>query len=191
MNSVPLLWLYGADAVGKSTVAWEIYERLGERRVGTAFVDTDYLGFCSSAESGDPSTLVAANLEAMWPNFVAAGAQCLIVAGVVVTVQERTRFTAAVPGARLTLVRLRARPETQRQRILRRARAEGLETGGAVTGHTVDRVDEYAERAAGFARMLDENDIADFTVDTDEVPVPDVATSILARLPVGWPAFEE
>ena len=29
---VPVLWLYGADAVGKSTVAWEIYSTLADAR---------------------------------------------------------------------------------------------------------------------------------------------------------------
>ena len=49
MPLVPVLWLYGADAVGKTTVAWEIYSVLTDGGVPAAYVDTDYLGFCSTA----------------------------------------------------------------------------------------------------------------------------------------------
>ena len=65
--TLPILWLYGADAVGKSTVAWEIYDSLTSRGVGAAYVDTDYLGFCTPSPYDDPSPLVAANLASMWP----------------------------------------------------------------------------------------------------------------------------
>jgi hypothetical protein len=60
--TLPILWLYGADAVGKSTVAWEIYTSLTSRGIGAAYVDTDYLGFCSPLPDDDPAPLVAANL---------------------------------------------------------------------------------------------------------------------------------
>lgn len=51
---IPLLWLYGADAVGKSTVAWEVYEQLTGRGVPTAYVDIDYLGFCQPLIGDSP-----------------------------------------------------------------------------------------------------------------------------------------
>lgn len=44
-----VVWLYGADAVGKSAVGWEVYTGLAEAGESVAYVDTDYLGYCSPA----------------------------------------------------------------------------------------------------------------------------------------------
>ena len=183
---VPVLWLYGADAVGKSTVAWEVYTRLTDDGVGAAYVDTDYLGFCSPLPDDDPASLVAANLRAMWPNFAAAGARCLVVSGVLVTADQRALFADAIPGTELTLCRLRASAETLAERILRRGRIEGADSDGAASGLTLDGLREYGQRAGRFAALLDADDFADFTVDTDQVPVPEVARRVLERIP-GWP----
>lgn len=52
-----VLWLYGADAVGKSAVGWEVYTLLAQAAEDggpgepVAYLDTDYLGFCSPAPS--------------------------------------------------------------------------------------------------------------------------------------------
>ena len=186
---VPVLWLYGADAVGKSTVAWEIYSVLTGGGVPAAYVDTDYLGFCSPLPDDDPAALVAANLRAMWPNFEAAGAQCLVVSGVVVTAGQRALFADAIPGTELTLCRLRATTETLSGRIMRRGRIEGAGSDGAASGLTIAGLREYGERAGRFAALLDAEDIADFSVDTDDVPVPEVARRVLGRMP-GWPGVE-
>jgi hypothetical protein len=186
---VPVLWLYGADAVGKTTVAWEVYTGLTGGGVPAAYVDTDYLGFCSPLPNDDPTPLVAANLAAAWLNFEAAGARCLVVSGVVVTADQRALFAGAIPGMELSLCRLRATAETLAARIMRRGQIEGADSDGAASGLTLDGLREYGERAGRFAAHLDADDFADFSVDTDDVPVPEVARRVLARLP-GWPGGE-
>lgn len=183
---VPVIWLYGADAVGKSTVAWEVYERLTGRGVPAAYVDIDYLGFCQPLIGDSPNRLVELNLASMWPNYATAGARCLIAAGVMVTRDDRIAYEAAVPGAVLTLCRLRGSHATLRERIVRRGRLEGAESDGAVSGLTMAALSDYAEQAARFAARLDGDDFADLTVDTDDRTVPDIAQLILDRLP-GWP----
>lgn len=186
MPTVPVLWLYGADAVGKTSAAWEIYSTLADRGVPAAYVDTDYLRFCSTVAADDTSSIVAANLRSMWPNFAATGATCLVVSGVVVTPEERAAFADAIPGTVLTLCRLRASAETLAARILRRGRIEGADSDGAVTDLTLDGLREYGEQAGRFAALLDSRAFADFTVDTDGVAVPDVARRVLAGAD-GWP----
>lgn len=187
LGVVAVLWLTGADAVGKSTVAWEVYDSLTTRGVAAAYVDTDYLGFCSPSPYDDPSPLVAANLTAMWPNFRAAGATCLVVSGVMVTREQRRLFDAAIPGTALTVCLLRASADSLAERILRRGRAEGAGTDGAASGLTLDGLAEYGRRAAEFAALLDTQGVEDFRVDTDNTPVPDVAEAVLRQLPE-WPA---
>lgn len=127
----------------------------------------------------------------MWTNFATAGARCVVAAGVMVTRQDRQRYEAAIPGAVLTLCRLRATPETLRARILRRGQLEGAGSDGAVSGLTMDSLSEYAEQAAVFAAKLDADDFADFTVDTDGRTVPQIARLILDALPAWPPAAAE
>lgn len=184
-SRVPILWLHGADAVGKTTVAWEIYNLVREAGTPIAYLDTDNLGFCTPTFD-DSSRLVELNLTSVWPNFEAAGARCLVVAGIIVTRDERRRFQAAIPGGELTLCRLRATSEALVARIVRRGQIDGVGTNGAVSGLTRRGLTEYGERAVGFAAKLDADDIADFTVDTDDVAVPRIATAIVERAS-GWP----
>lgn len=150
------------------------------RGVGAAYVDSDYLGFCTPSPD-DQATLVEANLAAMWPTFRSAGARCLVVSGFLVTVEERQRFEAAIPAGELTLCRLRARPTTLVSRIMRRGDIEVVGTDDAVSGLTLQGLSEQANRAAGFAANLDADGMADFSVDTDDVAVPEVARQVLQR----------
>lgn len=73
---IPVLWFYGADAVGKSSVGWEAFSILTSHGVPTAYVDTDYLAFCNP-QFGDQARLVELNLTSMWPHYAQAGARCL------------------------------------------------------------------------------------------------------------------
>jgi hypothetical protein len=182
---VRMLWLCGADAAGKSTVGWEIYDRLIGSGTAAAYLDIDYLGFCTPQPGGDPTWLVERNLAAMWATFAEAGAGCLIAAGVVVTRQQWQRYVAAIPDARATLCRLRVTPPTQAGRITRRG---VLEAGdGGVSDEMLAGLDAYAQRSAQFAAKLDADDFADFTVDTDGVPIRTVADRVQAGLVAnGW-----
>lgn len=154
-----------------------------------AYVDTDNLGFCSPSFA-DEARLVELNLASMWPNFQAAGARCLVVAGYLATLEHRRRFESAIPGGELTLCRLRARPETLAARILRRAQIDGLGTDGAVSGLTVEGPAFLSERAATFGARLDAESIADFVVDTDDLSVTALAGAVLDRAQ-GWPGAPE
>ena len=182
---VPILWLHGPDSVGKTNVAWEIYTLLTDEGIAAAYVDTDNLGFCSPSFLDD-AHLIERNLASMWPNFLAAGARCLVVAGFLVTAEDRRRFEAAIPGGELTLCRLRARPQTLASRILRRGQIDGLGTDGAVSGLSTEGLTYQSERAAALGARLDADDIADFAVDTDDLSVPTIARTVLERAE-GWP----
>ena len=91
-----VLWLYGADAVGKSAVGWEAYTLLAEVGEAVAYVDTDYLGFCSTAPA-DRTELVARNLGAVWAGFAATGVRLLVVSGIVVTPTTGTGSSGRTP----------------------------------------------------------------------------------------------
>jgi hypothetical protein len=182
---VPILWLYGADATGKSTTGWEVYRRLTDHGVAAAYVDTDYLGFCTPQFS-DPARLVELNLAATWPNFAAAGAKCLVVSGILVGAEQRTRYELAVPGGRMTLCRLHARPDTIRSRIVRRAQAEAASSGAELSDAVLQALHAYGDRSVVFARKLQDDDLADLVLDTDQATPADLARAVLQH--GDWPS---
>jgi hypothetical protein len=171
-GSVPFLWLCGPSGVGKSTVGWEIFAQLSGSGVKLAYVDADQLGLCYPP-AGDPDNhrLKASNLGAIWPVFQGAGSRCLIFSGGVDSLELVGVYADQVPGTRLTLCRLRAAPDELTSRFLRRG----------WLSHLVDE-------AIADANALDRDDFADVCVDTDGLPVPEVAQLVRQRCG-GWPGL--
>jgi RNA helicase len=175
VTALPLLWLYGPPGVGKTTVAWELFERLC-RRLAVGYVDIDQLGMCyapptstdwSPEPADDPGRhrLKARALAAVAANFRDAGAQCLIVPGVT----DPSGGIEPVPGTELTTCRLRAVPADLARRITGR--------GGATDIAEALEHAEVVDRAAGPS------------VDTTGLTVAEVADRVLER--TGWPTPAE
>lgn len=159
-----VLWLYGADAVGKSTIGWEAYSLLVERQARVAYLDTDYLSFCHPAPS-DPAVLVAENLRAVWGVYQAHGVEQLVVSGIVVTPEDRARLTALIPAARFVFCRLTATPATVQRRILARREAEAATQNITLSAETRAELEEYGRRSVGFAELLARFALEDFALD--------------------------
>lgn len=75
-NTVPVLWLCGPPAVGKSTVGYENFTRVLGDGVPAAYIDLAQIGFCRPAPDDDPDhhRLKAHHLARVWARFRAAGA---------------------------------------------------------------------------------------------------------------------
>lgn len=157
VGGAPFLWLCGPPGVGKSTVGFEIYTRLVRAGVNAAYVDADQIGLLYPASPGVLHHVRAQNLCAVWANFRAAGAECLIFSGVVNTAEEARAYIQAVPDAAVTLCRLRARRDELKERFVGR-------------GWRRELVDE----ALAAAEALDNTNFADLCIDTSGLPVPDV-----------------
>jgi adenylylsulfate kinase-like enzyme len=121
-DPVPWLWLCGPSGVGKSSVGFELFDQLGADGVATAYVDLDQLGLCSPAPDDDPDNnrVKARNLGEVWSGFRAAGAQCLVVSGLVDDAEELRRHADRLVGTALTVCRLRVGEDELRDRIARR-----------------------------------------------------------------------
>jgi hypothetical protein len=181
--SVAVLWLCGPTAVGKSTVAWEIFIRVRDDGATAAYVDLAQVGFCP-APAGDPERhgLKAANLAAMWPTFRAAGAQCLILSGGVSDAGVVRAYEEALPGSALTLCRLRAGREALTERILLRGRGEGpLGYSNTLKGQPAATLRAVADKAFREGEALDRAGFGDFCVDTDGVTPAEIAATVLAK----------
>ena len=184
------LWLYGATAVGKSTVGWQVYQQVRRAGVRAAYVDLGQVGFCQPAPAGDPDNhrLKADNLAVIWQTFHAAGGRCLIVIGSVDTSDAVRLYRDALPWVDITLCRLHALREKIAARVM--LRGQGLSptwglAGDVLIGQSAGRQRELAELAAAEAAALEHAGIGGLRVDTDEYAGPDIAREILRR--TGWP----
>lgn len=171
---VPILVITGPPGVGKTTVAAEVSEQLDGAGVAHAFVDVDSLRWCYPRPTHDPFRLALAmkNLAAVWANFQAAGATCLVLADVVETRADVERYRAAVPGADVLVVRLRASQGALAERLGQR------EVGSALERHL--------RRAAEVADLMERNQVEDMLVDNEGGPVAAIAQEVLLRS--NWPS---
>lgn len=155
MTLLPVLWLSGPPGVGKTTVAWELFERLGRQGLAVGLVDIDQLGMYHGHP--DPYRLKAGALAAVAANFRDAGTQCLIVPGVT----DPATGIEPVPNTELSLCRLRADPAELTRRITGRGGATDL---AEALAHA-----EAVDRAPGA------------WVDTTGLSVAEVADQVLER----------
>ena len=107
-SSLPLLALSGPVGVGKTTVLVEMHDILAARGVPHACIERDALAYSWPPRGRFNEAAALENLAAVWANFHRAGAERLVVAGVVESEADVDGYRRAVPGARITLCRLTA-----------------------------------------------------------------------------------
>jgi adenylylsulfate kinase len=153
---------------GKTTMLGELSDVLSRNGIPHAAVDVDALG---TYHLPDAPGLAAENLAAVWKNYAAAGVDRLLIAEALESAPERDRLTAAIPdAAEVVVCRLRAALVTMQERV--RLREPGMFQ------------QRYVERVAVLERLLDAARVEDFSVDTENRSVTDVAREILER--AGW-----
>ena len=170
-SPVPVLVITGPVGVGKSTIAAQAAWLLRQADVPHALVDLDRIEQCWPVPADDPwnERVSHRNLACMWANFRQAGADRLIFARVLETRSLLRRVTKAVPGAQITVVRLRAPVAVLRERI--RSREAG-------------DPDWFLGAAAHTAEVFERAQVEDHLVDNENRPAAVVAEEVLHR--VGW-----
>lgn len=173
-EEVPFLLLSGPPGVGKTTVAWAIFDQLIARGDRPGFADLDLLGACWPTPEDDPHNerLKARNLREVWRNYAANGATCLVAAGVIENETLLDLYRGAVDHSAVVLCRLRAGDSELHARIRARGRERGAD------------VNKLARRAVQLATDLERNDVADVVIDTEGRDAGEVARLILAQ---AWP----
>ncbi len=169
---VPTLLITGPVGVGKTTVAGEVANLLGEAGIAHAFVDMDALRWCYPSPPDDRFRVGIGlrNLAAVWATFREEGIGRLILADVLEDRAALARYERAVPGAAITVVRLRAPVATLAAQVARR------ETGAGLAWHLA--------RAAELAAQMDRDRVEDLLIDTAGRPPAAIAREVLAR--AGW-----
>jgi len=169
--AVPVLVITGPVGVGKSTIANEAAWLLRQADVPHALVDLDRIEQCWPVPADDPwnERVSHRNLACMWANFRQAGADRLILVRVLEARSLLRRVAQAVPGAQITVVRLRASLSVLHERIRSREASDPSWFLGAAT-HT--------------AEVFEREQVEDHLVDNENRPVTVVAEEVLHR--VGW-----
>ena len=169
--AVPVLVITGPVGVGKSTIANEAAWLLRQADVPHALVDLDRIEQCWPVPADDPwnERVSHRNLACMWANFRQAGADRLILARGLHDRSPLQRVTEAVPGAQITVVRLRASLSVLHERIRSREASDPSWFLGAAT-HT--------------AEVFEQAQVEDHLVDNEDRPATVVAEEVLHR--VGW-----
>jgi hypothetical protein len=172
VESVPVLYVTGPVGVGKSSVVREAGRLLRDRWLPYAAVDTEWLGDSWPRPADDPwnGSVLFENLRDMWTNFRRAGATRLICAGVLADRASLSFVGEAVPGAEVTVVRLRAPISLIEERL--RAREPEQARGW------------YIQFARELVLSMEKADLDDHVLDNFDVSLTATATEAL-RL-VGW-----
>jgi len=175
INFVPTILITGPVGSGKTTIAIEASSQLEAAGIAHALVDTDELDRIFPAPPDDPhkTVLTQRNLAAVWANLSAASAPRLILTMVAASLErELPWIRAAVPGAQITVVRLRASEPTLLERVSRR------EVGSREAYHARRSV----EQARAMVREPDGE--GTIVVETTGRQVADIAGEVLAK--GGW-----
>ena len=169
--SVPVLLITGPVGAGKSTVAAEAARLLREANIPHALVDLAWIEQCWPVPADDPwnERLTHRNLACLWANFRQAGAGRLLLVRVLEVRSLLRQVVEAVPGAEITVVRLRAPLPVLHARIRSREASDPSWFLGAAT-HT--------------AEVLEQARVEDHLVDNHNRPVAVVAEEVLQR--AGW-----
>lgn len=167
VGRVPVLVISGPVGVGKSTVAAEVSSLLSERPVAHTLVDLDVLAATFPAPDDDPyrSRLALRNLASLWSNAREVGSRNVILARVTEHTDELEGYHAAIPGAEIVVVRLRAAAGELLARVDRREVGMGN--------------DWHRARALQLATQLDDGAPGDVVVDTTSRSVLDVAAEVV------------
>jgi adenylylsulfate kinase len=162
---VPVLLITGPVGVGKTTTADSVSYLLAQRGVRNACVDLPQIGKAFPAHDADPwnEELIHRNLACMWANFKAAGAERLVVSRVLETRSGLGRIAEAVPGAEITVVRLRAPLAILHRRI--RARNP--------------RPEWFLDAATELSQAMELHALEDFLVDNEDMSADETAKAVL------------
>jgi len=157
---LPVLWLCGAPATGKSTVAWQVLSDLADQGLCVGYLDIDQIGMLQPPPDGDPQChqVKVDNLAGMMRNYRTAGAQVLVISGVI-DPERGGEFAEAAVDADITFCHLTVDESTLRERLAARGwpsdladQAVNMMSGLADAGFVTTVIDTAGRDPVGVAR---------------------------------------
>ncbi len=165
---VPTIFITGPVGVGKTIVASDVSWLADASGIPHGGLDVDAVTWM---HPNPPRSMAYDNVRAVWRSYRRAGATHLILAQVIYSRADVDGFRRAVPGAEITIFRLRAELDTLLNRVAERERGG---PGEAVHRRQTEELFHRMERAR----------VEDHLVETDERSAHEVAGEIFALS--GW-----
>ncbi len=164
-DRVNVLVISGSMGSGKTTVLGEASDLLTLADIPHAAVEMDSLanGHLPPGAIG----IEGLNLAAMWKNFATQGIARLLLAEALDSADKLRQIRDAIPGAQITVCRVRATIRTMQQRV--RMREPGL------------LQEWFVARVVQLEESLDAAAIEDFSVENDSRSITEVAREMLRR----------
>lgn len=171
---IPVIVITGTVGVGKSTVMRALSEALEARGIRHAAIDQDALRMVHPYPDGEPfgATVGYRNLAAIWPNLVGYDVRLMIIADVVEDMASScAAYVAAMPGARVTVIRLVVPIPLILRRLERRESGAGLEW--------------HQRRAPELHGIQERENVGDLVINVGERPPHKIAEEIMGKLELG------
>jgi adenylylsulfate kinase len=169
-GSIPALVITGPVGAGKSTIMRALSELLEQRSIRHIAIDMDHLRWVFPTPPGDRfgACLGFNNLAAIWPNFREMEPECVVIADVVESRAGTDTYLAAMPGTRVTVIRLHVPMPVILQRLEGRQSEQTIEW--------------YRQRAPELQEILERDHIGDLVIDVGDRTPEDTANEILQRV---------
>jgi len=164
---IPVLALSGSVGVGKTATLIEIHDVLEKRAVPHGCVERDALGYSWPPQGRFNERIIELNLSCVVRTFLAAGAERLVIAGVIETPHDLSVYHRCIPNAEIQVCRLTADLDLRYERLRIREKGAGLNW--------------HLERTAELDGILDQAEVDHFSVDNGDRPLREVALEVLAR----------
>lgn len=168
--NVEVLVISGPVGVGKTTVSDAISEILSSKSIHHAVIDLDNLRYAFPRPSNDwfHSALGYKNLAAVWKNYKEVGTTCVIIPNVMEQRSDIEHIKKAIPGARVTVVRLQASLKIIHNRLKDREKSE-------------KSLNWHLNRATQLYSQLSQAKIENFVVDIDNKTPIEIAEEVILR----------
>lgn len=157
--------LNGTIGTGKSTIGLAVHDVLSEAEVPHAYLDLDRLRDTYPQHGRFNEEVLLQALSVLWPVYESAGARCLVLAGVVESREELSRYEAAIGQCSITTVLLTASLHERRERIAGREMDTSLEW--------------HLHRTEELDRILENADVADIRVANEKATPRETALAVL------------
>jgi adenylylsulfate kinase len=170
MTDTKVLIITGPVGVGKTSVAYEISEILEKKQVHNAVIDLDLLRHAFPRPKDDPYNMKLGykNLASIWGNYKEIGVTHLMIPDIVESEGNIDSIRKAIPDSETLVVRLKAEVETLHKRI-RNHNGRYL-------------IEWHVERATQLHKEMEEKNLGDFVVDTENKSVEEVSSEIVSKL---------
>jgi len=166
-----ILLITGTVGTGKTTVAAEVGEQLGDAGLRNAVIDLDWLGWVNAGDDfHEYDQLIMQNLMTIWPNYNAIRVEYLVLARGLIHRKPVDILKTTFPNTPIAIVRLVASKETIEKRLSQRDSGETLK--------------EHLSEMGEMNRIMNELHLEDIVVNNEHLSVEESTRQIINF--IGW-----